>query len=167
MRVATYIGLGSNLDNPPQQLRRAIQELALFPESRLKACSSLYRSPPMGPAEQPDYINAVVELETGLAAESLLDALQDIERQHRRVRAGHWGPRTLDLDILLYGVGRIGTPRLQIPHPGIGQRSFVLYPLAEIAPGLSIPGLASLESLLQQCASDGLERLDDSVSATV
>jgi 2-amino-4-hydroxy-6-hydroxymethyldihydropteridine diphosphokinase len=162
-----FIGVGSNLENPLLQVQRALGELAALPASQLVASSSLYRSPPMGPADQPYYVNAVVELATELAAVSLLDELQAIEQQHRRIRTEHWGPRTLDLDILLYGNAKVRTPRLQIPHPGIGQRNFVLYPLAEIAPRLSIPGVASLQSLLDQCARKGLERLDDSALCAV
>lgn len=162
-----FIGVGSNLEDPPLQVQAAIKELAVLAASRLVTCSALYRNPPMGPADQPHYVNAVVELETGLAALALLDQLQGIERRHRRMRTRRWGPRTLDLDILLYGDACFTTSRLQVPHPGIGQRNFVLYPLAEIAPGLSIPGLAPLESLLEQCSKDGLERLHDSVSQAV
>jgi len=157
--VLAYIGLGSNLDNPESQLKTAIEALAGLPQSRLQACSSLYLSVPMGPQDQPDYVNAVVQLSTGLEAEALLNKLQGIEREQGRVRSQHWGPRTLDLDILLYGQGVVATERLKIPHPGIAERSFVLYPLAEINGQLEIPGLGGVQSLLAQCPDAGLSRL--------
>ena len=125
-----YIGLGSNLQNPESQVRRAIQALGELPGSGVQAASSLYRSTPMGPQDQPEYVNAVVQLATGLSPGELLDRLQRVEQAHERVRGQHWGPRTLDLDILLYGDEVIATERLQIPHPGLAQRNFVLYPLA-------------------------------------
>jgi len=157
--VLAYIGLGSNLDKPESQLKTAIEALAGLPQTGLQACSSLYRSAPMGPQDQPDYVNAVVQLSTALEAEVLLDKLQGIERAHGRVRAQHWGPRTLDLDILLYGQAVVATERLKIPHPGMAERSFVLYPLAEINGQLEIPGLGRLQSLLEQCSDAGLSRL--------
>jgi len=138
--VRACIGLGSNLGEPERQLRQAVAALAALPESRLLAVSSLYRNPPMGPADQPDYLNAVALLETGLAPQALLDALQAIERAQGRLRDGtRWGPRTLDLDLLLYGEHSIDSARLQVPHPGLTARAFVLGPLAEIAPGLALP----------------------------
>jgi len=157
--VLAYIGLGSNLDNPESQVEAAIEALASLPHTRLQACSSLYCSAPMGPQDQPDYVNAVVQLHTGLEAEALLDKLQGIEQARGRVRAQHWGPRILDLDILLYGEDLVATQRLKIPHPGIAQRNFVLYPLAEINGQLEIPGLGGLKSLLEQCPDAGLFRL--------
>jgi 2-amino-4-hydroxy-6-hydroxymethyldihydropteridine diphosphokinase len=164
--VSAFIGLGSNLDDPQRQVRRALAELAELPASHVSAASALYRSPPLQgpgvPRDQPDYINAVARLETVLAAEALLDALQAIEARHGRVRSGaHWGPRTLDLDILLYGDLRIDTPRLHVPHPGLAERNFVLQPLAEIAPDLDIPGLGPLRGLLARCAAAWLERLTE------
>jgi 2-amino-4-hydroxy-6-hydroxymethyldihydropteridine diphosphokinase len=157
--VLVYVGLGSNLDNPESQVKTAIEALAGLPQTRLQARSSLYRSAPMGPQHQPDYVNAVVQLRTGLEPEALLDRLQGIEREQGRVRAQHWGPRTLDLDILLYGQGVVATERLKIPHPGMAERSFVLYPLAEINGQLEIPGLGGVLSLLEQCPDAGLSRL--------
>jgi 2-amino-4-hydroxy-6-hydroxymethyldihydropteridine diphosphokinase len=157
--VLVYVGLGSNLDNPESQVKTAIEALAGLPQTRLQARSSLYRSAPMGPQHQPDYVNAVVQLRTGLEPEALLDQLQGIEREQGRVRAQHWGPRTLDLDILLYGQGVVATERLKIPHPGIAERSFVLYPLAGINGQLEIPGLGRVQSLLEQCPDAGLSRL--------
>ncbi|MGD8514477.1 MAG: 2-amino-4-hydroxy-6-hydroxymethyldihydropteridine diphosphokinase [Granulosicoccaceae bacterium] len=157
--VVCYIGLGSNLDQPVQQLQQAFDELAALPATRLQAQSSLYRSAPLGPAGQPDYINAVAELHTELSAHALLDALQAIEQTHQRVRTQRWGPRTLDLDILLYGDAQIDDARLQVPHPAIAGRAFVLYPLAEIAPQLHIPGLGAITDLLGAVAGQELERL--------
>jgi 2-amino-4-hydroxy-6-hydroxymethyldihydropteridine diphosphokinase len=137
-----------------------LQVLMGLPGSTLCRYSSLYRSPPMGPQDQPDYINAVAELETGLSAAELLSLLQAIEDQQGRVRgAARWGPRTLDLDILIYGQAQIKAPKLTVPHPGIAERPFVLYPLAEIAPDLEIPGCGALQKLLDRCPPKGLERL--------
>jgi len=158
--VSAYIGLGSNLDDPETQLRQAFAELAAIASTQLVARSPLYRSDPVGPPGQPDYINAVARLDTELAAEVLLDALQTIEQAHHRQRAIHWGPRTLDLDLLLYGDSVIDTERLCVPHPHLAERAFVLYPLADIAPGLQVPGQGSLAQLLAACPPRGLERLD-------
>lgn len=158
--MTAWVGLGSNLEQPREQVRSALVELTTLPDTRLIATSSLYRSAPMGPQDQPAYINAVACLETRLSAEALLDALQAIESAHGRVRRGeHWGPRTLDLDVLLYGSECISSPRLTVPHPGIAERNFVLYPLAEIDPDLDIPGLGLLRVVLAGCSSEGLERL--------
>ncbi|HHH44476.1 MAG TPA: 2-amino-4-hydroxy-6-hydroxymethyldihydropteridine diphosphokinase [Gammaproteobacteria bacterium] len=159
-----FIGLGSNLDQPVSRVLRAIHALEGLPESSLRAQSSLYRSAPMGPQDQPDYVNAVVQLTTRLSPEDLLDQLQQVEDAHGRTRERHWGPRTLDLDILLYGEQVITSERLQVPHPGLAQRNFVLYPLAEIAGDLPVPGLGRLQSLLEQCPRDGLLQLPESVS---
>ena len=157
--VLAYVGLGSNLGNPESQVKTAIEALAGLPQTCLQDRSSLYRSAPMGPQDQPDYVNAVVLLRTALEPEVLLDKLQGIERAQGRVRTQHWGPRTLDLDILLYGQCVVATARLKIPHPGIVERSFVLYPLAEINGQLEIPGLGGVRSLMEQCSDAGLSRL--------
>ena len=122
--------------------------------------SSLYSSPPMGPQDQPDYINAVVEIDTTLFAHNLLDALQGIEQQQGRVRDRHWGERTIDLDLLVYGNNILDDERLNVPHPGIAERSFVLYPLAEIVSDLNVPTLGDIEQLLKNCPRDGLERME-------
>lgn len=158
-----YIALGSNLDDPLSQVRQAMTELQELAESRLISVSSLYRSKPMGPAEQPDYINAVAAIDTGLSPHALLDALQAIEQAHGRVRKGErWGPRTLDLDVLLYGEQVIDDQRLIIPHPGIAERAFVLYPLSEItSEDFNIPGHGPLQALLTRVATDRPERLRD------
>jgi 2-amino-4-hydroxy-6-hydroxymethyldihydropteridine diphosphokinase len=157
--VRCYIGLGSNLDRPQQHVARALEELRTLPDPRLLAHSSLYRSAPMGPQDQPDYINAVALLESTLDAHHLLDELQALEQQHRRVRLEHWGPRTLDLDLLLYGEQLIQSERLSVPHPGLPERNFVLWPLSEIAPDLQLPGGRPLAALLSECPIGTLERI--------
>lgn len=154
-----FIGLGSNLDSPIDQVKRALEELAQLPDTQLIQHSALYRSEPVGPAGQPDYINAVAELDTELDAECLLDHLQALEQAHQRVRLEHWGPRTLDLDLLLYGQETIATARLSVPHPWMTQRSFVLYPLAEIAPDLQLPDGSLLSFHLADCPMGSPDRL--------
>ncbi|TWI50874.1 2-amino-4-hydroxy-6-hydroxymethyldihydropteridine diphosphokinase [Pseudomonas duriflava] len=157
-----YIGLGSNLAQPRDQLTSALEALALLPASRLVARSSFYGSDPLGPADQPRYVNAVAALETELAPLDLLDALQAIEQQQGRERKGErWGPRTLDLDILVFGPQRIDGPRLTVPHYHMHARAFVLYPLAEIAPDLILPDGQPLSALLEDCPYVGLERLEE------
>lgn len=156
-----YVGLGSNLQAPRQQLRSALDALAHLPGSHLHAVSSLYSSEPLGPADQPHYVNAVAALDTTMAPLDLLDALQAIELNQGRVRkAERWGPRTLDLDILLFGQLIIDLPRLQVPHYHMHARAFVLNPLAEIAPQLRLPDGRALHDLLDACAPDGLQRMD-------
>lgn len=133
MAVDVFVGLGSNLLDPVYQVQTALVALAQIPESQVVAASALYRSEPMGPQDQNDYINAVAQLETTLEPLVLLDQLQAIEQVHGRERKGErWGPRTLDLDLLLYGDQVIDVPRLTVPHYGIAERSFVLLPLQEI-----------------------------------
>lgn len=143
-----YIGLGSNLQGPARQLESAFEHLAALPETRLVARSSLYRSAPFGGIEQPDFVNAVASLLTRLTARELLVALQDIERRRGRERGGsRWGPRILDLDLLAYGNERISEVDLTVPHPGIVERNFVLLPLLEVAPHLSIAGLGRIAAI--------------------
>ncbi len=149
-----YIGLGANLDQPQQQLEQALIELAKVPHSHLVAHSSLYHSKPVGPQDQPDYINAVALLETDLEPLALLDALQQLEQDHGRIRKRHWGERTLDLDIILIDDQVIDSERLQVPHPFAQQRSFVLYPLSEINPQLIFPNGVALEQLLTELDND-------------
>ena len=155
-----YVGLGSNLESPVEQLREALKELATLPLSRLLAASSLYASRPVGPQDQPDFINAVAALETCLSPLALLDQLQALEQQHRRRRQRHWGPRTLDLDLLLYANNAIDVSRLQVPHPQMTARAFVLLPLAEIAPSLNL-FQQPLSAWLKRVEDQGLERLPD------
>ena len=156
-----YIGLGSNLADPVQQVLTALDELRATPGMRLLAHSSLYRNAPMGPPDQPDYVNAVACVETSLLPEALLDALLAIEQRHGRVRDGErWGPRTLDLDLLLFGEDVIASERLVVPHPGMPERPFVLLPLQQIAPDLQIPGMGSLAALCARCEADAMTRIE-------
>jgi 2-amino-4-hydroxy-6-hydroxymethyldihydropteridine diphosphokinase len=159
--VITFVSLGSNLGDPDGQLRRAIFELAELTDSRLLACSSFFVSKPLGgPPEQPEYLNAVAMIETGLCADALLRELQHIENAHGRERTLHWGARTLDLDILLYGNDIISTESLKVPHPEMQKRNFVLYPLLELVPDLEIPGVGWLRDLLQRCSAEGLRKYE-------
>jgi 2-amino-4-hydroxy-6-hydroxymethyldihydropteridine diphosphokinase len=152
-----YISLGSNQGEPEIQLRKAVIALSILPMTQLDKVSSVYRSAAVGPGTQPDYLNAVVRLHTGLSAIALLDALQEIEREQGRIRTVRWGPRTLDLDLLLYGEETTTTPRLTVPHPRMQQRHFVLYPLCEISSEtLLLPDGTQLGALLQQCSQRGL-----------
>ncbi len=144
----TYIGIGSNLNSPVEQVETAFGLLGELPQSRLVARSSLYRSAPFGGIEQPDFVNAVAALETQLDARSLLGQLQHIEQSRGREHGGErWGPRIIDLDLLVYDDVVIDEPDLTVPHPGIAERNFVLLPLREIAPGLEIPGLGRVDSI--------------------
>lgn len=147
-RVTAYIALGSNLHDPRQQLLAGFAALAQLPGSELIARSSLYRSAPVGYSDQPDFVNAVAALRTALDARALLEALLAIERAHGRVRAFPNAPRTLDLDIALYGEQVIETPGLSVPHPRMHQRAFVVVPLAEIAPLAVVPGRGRVRDLL-------------------
>jgi len=157
--VISYIALGSNLDDPQAQLERAFKALNLIPKSQLGQCSHRYLSDPMGPQDQPRFINAVAELRTELTPLDLLAQLQALELAQGRRRDRHWGPRTLDLDLLLYGDLVLCSEQLTIPHPGLYQRNFVLYPLAEIAPNLVFPDGSKLADRIADCAASGLERL--------
>lgn len=149
-----YIALGSNLASPLDQVNAAIAALGEIPESRVVALSSFYRTPPLGPQDQPDYLNAAVALETALSPEALLDNTQRIELQQGRVRkAERWGPRTLDLDIMLFGQQVLDTPRLTVPHYDMKNRSFMLWPLFEIAPELTFPDGTTLAAILKQLNS--------------
>jgi 2-amino-4-hydroxy-6-hydroxymethyldihydropteridine diphosphokinase len=159
-RVTAYVGLGSNLEQPREQVLAAFAELERLPETRLVARSTLYRSAPLGYADQPDFVNAVARLETGLAPERLLAALHAIEARHARRRSVPDAPRTLDLDLLLYGDAVIATPALAVPHPRMHERAFVLAPLAEIDPQASVPGRGRAAELLARCAAQDVERLE-------
>ncbi len=150
--IRAYIGLGSNLNDPVQQVQAALAALSDLPETRCVRHSSLYRSAPLGQSDQPDYINAVAMLDTRLSARQLLTELQAMEHIHGRVRgAERWGPRPLDLDMLLYGDLQLESEELTVPHPRLAERSFVLYPLCEIAPDLEIPGLGGVQQLMAAC----------------
>jgi len=158
MMVTAYIGLGANLDDPAAQVELALNELARLPESRLIARSSLYASAPVGYAEQPDFINAVAALETRLSPRVLLKAMLDIEHHHGRNRTFRNAPRTLDLDLLLYGDAHFHEENLTLPHPRMHERAFVLMPLLEIAPALVIPGLGHAAALLALCGDQPVQR---------
>ena len=157
--VRAYVALGSNLDDPVAQVRAGAQALGKLPGTILVRCSSLYRTAPMGVTDQPDFINAVCAVDTSLPASVLMRALLDIERAHGRQRDIQGGPRTLDLDLLLYGELVCHEPGLTLPHPRLHERAFVLYPLSEIVPGLSIPGRGQVETLRAGCAGQAIERL--------
>lgn len=158
-----FVGLGANLADPVAQLDSAREAMAASAAIRVSACSRYYRSRPLGPAGQPDYVNAVLALETNLEPHALLHWLQALEAAHGRARRGErWGPRTLDLDLLLYGDRIIATPDLTVPHPGLSQREFVLHPLREVAPaGLVVPGLGPLTELVARCPLRGLTVLEE------
>ncbi|HCI6424901.1 TPA: 2-amino-4-hydroxy-6-hydroxymethyldihydropteridine diphosphokinase [Klebsiella quasipneumoniae subsp. similipneumoniae] len=144
-----YIALGSNLASPLAQVQAAIHTLGEIPHSRVVNVSSFYRTPPLGPQDQPDYLNAAVALETTLSPEALLDHTQRIELQQGRVRkAERWGPRTLDLDIMLFGDAVINSERLTVPHYDMRNRGFMLWPLFEIAPDLHFPDGMALRAVL-------------------
>ena len=154
-----YIGMGSNLAEPAEQLRSAVQALAQLPDTQLVGVSAFYQSDSLLPG-QPRYTNAVAALDSSLAPLALLDALQAIENDQGRERRERWGPRTLDLDILLFGDRLIDEPRLKVPHYQMHLRAFVLYPLAELAPvALQLPNGQTLSELLAACPFVGLERL--------
>lgn len=156
-----YIGIGSNLDDPESRVRRAFDQLRAVPQSAAFVHSSLYRSAPTGPGEQPDFVNAVAAFLTRMNGIELLRALQTIESVQDRQRGERWGPRTLDLDLLVLGRTVTDTAVLAIPHPRIGERNFVLLPLAEIAPYLSVPGRGSVVRMVAAVAGKGprIERL--------
>lgn len=159
-KVIAYIGLGSNLTTPEAQIKAARQAINELDNVQEHAFSSLYRSPPMGPQDQPDYVNAVMAVKTGLSAMALLRRLQKIELDQGRVRKDErWGARTLDLDIILYGEQIIELPDLIVPHYGLAERAFVLYPLQEIAPAIQVPGKGEIADLVSLCPLAGLEKI--------
>ena len=158
--VNAYIGLGSNLDNPICHVKQALEDLKQLPQSQLLLASKLYLSKPVGPQDQDNFVNAVALIITELEPLALLDELQTIEQQHQRVRERHWGPRTLDLDLLLFGDRSIQHPRLTVPHAQLSRRDFVVGPLLELCPELVLPSGTQLQELLQQCPIDGLICID-------
>jgi 2-amino-4-hydroxy-6-hydroxymethyldihydropteridine diphosphokinase len=158
--TAAYVALGSNLGDSRRYLGEAIEAMARLPSTRVTARSRLYRTPPWGMLEQPPFLNAAVRLDTGLAAGELLDALLAIERAAGRTREGErWGPRTLDLDLLHMEGVRMADARLTLPHPRIGERAFVLLPLADLAPELELPGQGKVAELLAALDHSGCEAL--------
>ncbi|MFC4728611.1 2-amino-4-hydroxy-6-hydroxymethyldihydropteridine diphosphokinase [Coralloluteibacterium thermophilus] len=157
--MRAHVGLGGNLGDVAASFDSALHMLDTLADTRVAAVSRRYRTPPWGETAQPPFLNAVAALDTALAPEALLDALLDIERAHGRDRGAdalRWGPRTLDLDLLTYGERSIDTPRLTLPHPRIHQRAFVLVPLAEVAPGLLLPGQGRVEALRDALGQDGI-----------
>ncbi|ALO41069.1 2-amino-4-hydroxy-6-hydroxymethyldihydropteridine diphosphokinase [Pseudoalteromonas phenolica] len=159
--IPVYIGLGANLEAPVEQLHNAVKALSTLVDCELKKVSAFYSSKPMGPQDQPDYVNAVALLNTRLAPEALLDELQRIELEQGRQRKDErWGPRTLDLDILLFGEQTINTKRLTVPHYGLCEREFVVYPLLEISPELKLPNGNTLADIAQQVPLNGLTPLE-------
>jgi len=158
--VPAYVALGSNLDDPRTQVGRAVTALGELPGTRLVLQSSLYQSRPFGPVAQPDFVNAVAGLLTTLEPANLLECLKSTEtRLGREQPVLRWGPRRIDLDLLVHGAAQISRPDLVVPHPGIAERAFVLVPLAEIAPDLVVPGAGCVRDLLTRVDSTGLERL--------
>jgi len=155
-----YIGVGSNLEDPRAQVLRALRGLAQLPLTRLELTSPLYRSRPFGPIAQPDFVNAVAGLLTQLEPGALLDELRSLETDQGRPAAhAHWGPRVIDLDLLSFARECRSAPELTLPHPGIPERNFVLYPLADIAPDLDLPGLGRVSELAGRVTAEGLARL--------
>lgn len=153
--LPAYVGLGSNLDDPPARVRAALAALATFPDTRLERYSNLYGSAPLGRPDQPDYCNAVAALLTGLAPAALLARLQALEARLGKAPATErWGPRVIDLDLLSMADLRVADASLQLPHPGIARRAFVLFPWREIAPRYVVPGLGTVESLAARLPAD-------------
>lgn len=165
-RVTAFVGLGSNLDDPPAHIHRALERLAALPGTRLVRRSSLYRNPPAGDPDQPDFVNAVAKIETRLEARELLEQLLAIERVHGRVREVPGGPRTLDLDLLLYGGRTLREPALTVPHPRMLDRAFVMIPLAEIAPDAVVPGGGRVADLVRKVDASGMIKLPEAPPGT-
>jgi 2-amino-4-hydroxy-6-hydroxymethyldihydropteridine diphosphokinase len=160
MTIRVYIGIGSNLDDPLAQVKDAIEELDMLPDTILVSRSSLYSNKPMGPKDQPDFVNAVVGLDTLLSPEDLFARLIKIEEQAGRKRSSEkWGPRVIDLDLLMYGKKKIDTDELTVPHPGLHERDFVIVPLNEIAGNLNIPGHGLLSTLINSVENHSLRKL--------
>ncbi|MDH4030344.1 MAG: 2-amino-4-hydroxy-6-hydroxymethyldihydropteridine diphosphokinase [Chromatiales bacterium] len=164
--VIAYVGLGSNLDRPVDHVERAVIQLDALPGCLVLDRSPLYWSAPMGPPDQPDFVNAVARLQVTLEPGDLLRELLTIESDHGRVRDGsRWGPRTLDMDLLLYSDLTIDEPGLKVPHPGLTSRNFVVYPLLSIAPGLSMPGGEKLADIAAGLSLDGLGELENAMAS--
>lgn len=158
--MKAWLGLGSNLQQPAEQLKTALSRLAGKGGIEVLRTSSFYQTPPWGDERQDDFINAVVQIETSLEPVGLLRELQSVEDLMGRKRSSRrWGPRLIDIDLLLYGDQQLNMDGLEVPHPRMHERAFVLIPLAELEPGLEIPGRGSVESCLQQIDCSGIERL--------
>ena len=158
--IRAYVALGANLGHPAATVRAALAALAGIPDTALAAASCLYRTAPLGLKNQPDFINAVAAVDTALAPFALLDALFAIEARFGRSRSVKNAPRTLDLDLLLYGETQMDEARLTLPHPRMHQRAFVLVPLAELAPECRIPGYGELSELLASCRGQDVVRIE-------
>ena len=160
--MPAYIGVGSNLDDPERQVRAALDALRELPDCQFVVDSPLYCNPPMGPQDQPDYVNAVAALLTRQSSEELLLSLQKLESNLGRVRSkgDRWGPRVIDLDLLIYGVTECSVPGLDLPHPGISERNFVLFPLRDLAPLLLVPGQGTVEDLARCVSNAGLVMIE-------
>lgn len=159
--VPAYVAVGSNLDEPVTQVEAAFERLARLPECRLVLRSPLYQSAPLGPQDQPHFINAVAGLLTKQEPLALLRLLKELEvAMGRQLPVVRWGPRRVDLDLLVHGSSRVASEVLTLPHPGVPHRNFVLYPLRAIAPELSVPGLGTVRELAARVGGEGLERLD-------
>jgi 2-amino-4-hydroxy-6-hydroxymethyldihydropteridine diphosphokinase len=159
MMTDVFIGLGSNLKDPAAQLARAVSALATLPETALVAQSPFYASRPVGPQDQPDFVNGAVWLRTSLRPHQLLDELQSIEQKHGRERLRHWGPRTLDLDILVFGDQVLDDERLTVPHRELPNRDFALQPLLDLKADLTLPDGTAIAQLRGQCPDNGLRKL--------
>ncbi|MDO6824005.1 2-amino-4-hydroxy-6-hydroxymethyldihydropteridine diphosphokinase [Marinobacter sp. 1_MG-2023] len=159
MKTDAFIGLGSNLKDPAAQLAMAVAELSALPDTTLVAQSPFYASSPVGPQDQPDFVNGAVWLSTGLAPHTLLDQLQAIEHAHGRERLKRWGPRTLDLDLLVFGNLVLNDNRLTVPHLELPNRDFVLQPLLDLKPDLALPDGTSIATLREQCPDNRLRKL--------
>lgn len=160
--IRAFVGLGGNVGDVENTMMEALMAIDGLPQTSIRAQSSLYRSPPWGRTDQDDFINAVIELRTRLAARVLLDYLLEIETRFGRIRDGNdkWGPRTLDLDLLVFGDESLNLPGMHVPHPRMHERAFVLVPLAEIAAGLEIPGQGLVRDLLSAIDSSGIEAIE-------
>jgi 2-amino-4-hydroxy-6-hydroxymethyldihydropteridine diphosphokinase len=155
-----YVAIGSNLDSPRERVLEACERIRELPATRLESLSHLYRTRPMGPPKQPDYVNAAAGLLTEITARELLEALLGIEQRMGRERCERWGPRVIDLDLLWMVGPALEEPGLTLPHPGVSMRNFVLYPLSDIAPTLDIPGHGRVLDLKVRSGADGISRLE-------
>lgn len=157
--VEAYVSLGSNIEFPLHQVKQAILEIDALEQIQVLTQSSLYRTPPWGKLDQPDFVNAVVKIQTSLTAFKLLEMLRDIEKKHARMLLEKWGPRTLDCDLILFGQEIIEDPNLTVPHPRMKTRGFVLLPLVEIAPTLRLPSGEAILDLVSTCDCTGIEKI--------
>jgi 2-amino-4-hydroxy-6-hydroxymethyldihydropteridine diphosphokinase len=155
-----YVALGSNLNQPRDRIAEACAHLAGLADTRLEARSRLYRTRPMGPRDQPEFVNAAVGLLTRHSPHAMLDALLAIERRMGRIRGERWGPRVIDLDLVWMAGSAVDDPRLTLPHPGVSMRNFVLYPLSDIAPSLDLPGHGRVLDLKRERGDDGISLLE-------